>query len=372
MDIPIPHACETKEGIEAALTSPEGLRDLIIARGEASRSGEEDPRPLKTFVVLGSFYLDAYGHCIRITKGYPKAEQATAPRVMDKEEFAAWHNRILNKPPGAKVLFSFNSTEDWDPSYFPTSKTQCVSCQKTFTLEDCREVECDGGAEDVWFDAFVGKTLKEACAAIEARCDGLWTALRGHVFNKNDSKEQATARQESNEQPSGDEVVQPGDGYTFRVRQFSHGPCHADHKAVQKSREDEEQRQLLEALLQEAAFDDARLESVPFPERLANALAQETDGDPAELAGTAVYFRLTCPVFTPPLTCGILLTPAGLMVDLEGSGVHLKDIPDAERFALPSPDAPELLPIVDEIKTLLAFRKAVVKQRTRAKSANHG
>lgn len=225
---------DDKEIIEQFLNSLPELNSLLKARGEA---GYERNERMNEYCILGRFWLDTCGNCMKIVGYVPKDEFPNMPDVMAKEEF--WS--LL----GSDTTISFSMG-----SNIPDEHIECPFCGKAWRSHNCHDTVRIASTEVYPLDEFIGKTLGELKAAYAAKTDAKYFMQSGILIrndrfidlspeypdtDKNWQKDLVINERglvSEHEGITDEYVIQVGDEGYFNVWKYYHSQCHIDSVAA--------------------------------------------------------------------------------------------------------------------------------------------
>lgn len=226
---------DDKEVIERHLCSLSGLHMVLNARCNAWYQFEER---LSEYYVLGRFWLDSCGNCMKAIGYVPKEEFPDMPDVLTKDEFEFW--RLL----GNERMVSFRMSD------IPDNHIECPFCGKSWELHNCHDTVRIASTEVYPLDEFAGKTLGEVKAAYAARTDAKYF-MQSDAIIRNDRFIDLSSKYPDSDKDwergmvmnergwmserdgiSDEYVVQVGDEGFFNKWKFYHSQCHLDSVAA--------------------------------------------------------------------------------------------------------------------------------------------
>ena len=228
----------TAEGIAKSLVSLTDFQNLLTERYIAGYERDEN---LTIFYVMGNFYLDSCGNCMKadrdIKKIYP-----SIPDVLNSEEY--WKFMEENAADKQKPMIGFSMAS------IPPANIVCPVCQKSWTLEDCYDfVEYTGAdsEKNISLKDYVGKTLYDVQMIFNERTDAIYRINQPELIIRNDrfidlapNPDYADYNNENPQSPmvinrrgwvgekqgiNGNYVVQEGDDGYFNIWRYYHRAC---------------------------------------------------------------------------------------------------------------------------------------------------
>jgi hypothetical protein len=215
----------TLEGIETYLKDDlKGLNKLVEDRVEAGYTRHEH---LNEFVILGTWYLDSCGNCMRIHNDLRKAG-CSVPDVMTKAGMCSLVG-----------YFACYMSRDIPPPH-----VSCPVCQEKWTLGNSFDVKTSNDDEVMPLTDFVGKPWAAVTAALSLREDAVYEPVLD-CFIQNDkyidlrprSDYPTIKRNEKGFIGTRDEALDPkthiiekGDSGCFRVWKYFHRVCRVAHQ----------------------------------------------------------------------------------------------------------------------------------------------
>lgn len=225
---------DDKDRIEESLGSLSELNRLLKARSQA---GYQRNERLSEYYILGRFWLDTCGNCMKAIGYVPKDEFPDMPDVLTREEF--WH--LL----GDNRAVSFGMGSD-----IPDERIECPFCGKTWQSHNCHDTVRITSTEVYPLDEFIGKTLGDVKTAYAARTDAEYfmqseTLVRNDQFidlspkypdSDNDWEKgvvvNETGWMSERDGITDEYVVQAGDEGFFSVWKYYHSQCQLDSVAA--------------------------------------------------------------------------------------------------------------------------------------------
>lgn len=152
---PIP-TYDTKEGIEASLSSLVLFNALIEARYEAGYKRNER---LSEWIVLGRFILDSCGNFMKIINDrdihiVPADKYPNFPKVLSQEEL--WQFIESRKEDPTEYLTVCST-----PSWLPPAKQICPVCHHSWTVANCHDLVDTRKSKVTNLTPFIGQTIGE-------------------------------------------------------------------------------------------------------------------------------------------------------------------------------------------------------------------
>lgn len=167
----------TYQSISKSLTSYESFVKMIYARHKA---GYEDNKRLNEFVVLGSYYLDTCGNCLKaFDECRPLTRMPDMPQVLTKDEFSA----LMSTLPEDQQRFSWGFNSE-----LPPANNVCSHCGQPWTLDTCYDIRKEKNSIVFPLKDFIGKPLKTVIKWAESITDKVWRvqACDVHMLIRND------------------------------------------------------------------------------------------------------------------------------------------------------------------------------------------
>jgi hypothetical protein len=165
----------SKTSIHLSLNTYEDFETMIKER---HRLGYEKHIRLEEFVVLGSYYLDTCGNCM---KSDPRCRPLTLiphiPNVLTKDEF----NELIKTLPKDQRRFSWSFS-----SGLPPGNNVCSHCGKKWTLKTCYDLRIEHNTIDYPLNNFVGKPLSKVKKYLKSITDKSWIANQPELMIRND------------------------------------------------------------------------------------------------------------------------------------------------------------------------------------------
>jgi len=130
------------------------------------KAGYEDKKRLDEFVVLGSYYLDTCGNCLKASpECRPLNIVPTLPKVITKGEFET----IIRCLPKDKqrILWDFKNN-------LPPANNVCSHCGKPWTLNTCYNIRVENDSIVYPLKDFIGKTFKDVISWTKTIKDKAW------------------------------------------------------------------------------------------------------------------------------------------------------------------------------------------------------
>lgn len=362
----------TKESIARQLDSYATFYAVMLLRNERGHyktdgtQGEKYMR-LTPFTILGRYRSDEFGQCWRLNRAmFTDQDRAAMPAVMTDGEFHTFFEKNV-RPCITKSWYSiYEGIEGMVPAFpLPSPHIVCARCGGTWMLDQCHDIDAEGNFEDLDLSRFVGKTLREVETELSTRAD----ALRAfghplHVQNpqwvdSNVNEQWATPEERGWRDVAWDYIVQPADNTSVFCYHFYHGQCFRQLNSERVVEEETLNLEGMKQMLEETGFDDVSITRVPLPEHLRRWVAADLDESESvdEVAKAFKYYR----VETQQGSFGIAVA-AYPMLDLEGSGVSLRDLEPQLASEAP-PDFPPIVGLTGEPEQLLRLWQLMTKQR---------
>ena len=225
--------CNSKPGVIKHVKSLEDFKKHLEERKFfCSKKGER----LDEFFVLGYFYLDARGNCVKA-----KERIKGIPEVVTKEE--------LREHVGHDSFPVFLKENN-----IPFNGLKCAHCQKEWTIEDCFDTVVRQSEEIISLDKFSGKTLAEVKAIFRKRTDAVYQMDQDHLIRSDRFIDlspvyptptlywqKSVVKNEKGwmgekEGISDSYLVKGGDEGFFRVKTFYHSECNQTDLAIEKEK----------------------------------------------------------------------------------------------------------------------------------------
>ena len=352
---------DTKEGIAAQLGAYADLYSLMKERKE---QGHEHGN-LTPFVVLGRYYTDQAGQCIRLgRKIFSDDERRRAAPVMTMAEFSS----VFGNPNDGREVFEGTlGTADSFPLAPP--HLVCSRCSGIWDLESCHDIDNEGKFEELDLSPFIGKTLLEVEELLVTRTDALIKfSPHPHLQNPqwadpsidvDDEAEQTflAPEQKGWRKVTFDHIVQTGDRINPFHYRYYHGSC---FRQMQQERIAQEELAMLDEIAKVfggAGFDEVKVTKTDVPQHLRDWIASDlSEGEDLEEEIRAwKYFRAE----TKQGNFGIAVEALAFL-DLEGTGVSLKDMDPGCRIHDPAEKFP-LLTFTGETAQLLCLWQLLVR-----------
>lgn len=221
---------DTEEGILASLCSLDAFNALLDERRKAGYKRKER---MNEFYVLGRYFLDTCGNCMKIFGWVPKENFPKLPDVMSS--YAFWQFMDL-----ACAEKCWITTQ---PGEVPDSKVTCPICKKGWDIHSCHNSVIIQKNEVFSLQDFVGKTLREVMSFYTAKNDARYSMyheilIRNDRFidlspkypDPKDSYQKGVVKNEkgwvgSVEGVGDDYVIEVGDEGYFYVWKYYHSLC---------------------------------------------------------------------------------------------------------------------------------------------------
>jgi len=273
---------DTVEGIEQSLKSLDSFKEMLSARHTA---GYDRGERMNTFVVKGTWLLDACGNCMKAAREFVpkeaipdiddvltydefwdemgKYDLKVKPNVLSREEREAKDFDWLNnkRPYPTRVGFGMGSD-------IPHKEAVCPVCEKKWSIEDMHDVASISNSENITLTESVGKTLKEV-KDYYYNHDGKRMFMQSDLLIRNDKHIDLTPDPEfetlvlnkggwmkERDGITDDYVIEDGDDGYFNVWTYYHKDC---HKKFKNDREVNDFAKLFE----DAGFKDFEMEAIP-------------------------------------------------------------------------------------------------------------
>ena len=262
---------DTIEGISEYLTTLAGFNHLAKLRHEAGYIHKER---LHDFYVLGNFYLDSCGNCMRAIK---KATYETTP--------AEFYMKILGEVPKVVTTDEFrsfaksHSTEDNHPlmtfthEQFPQAHTVCSECEEPWTLENCHDVVVHHEMDNISLDEFTGMALRRVKEFFDTRPDAVYYMQKeimilnpryvdltpdeyGRAKNQNGWADSDRLIGDQELDDVDNYVIHNGDTGHFNVWKFYHQTCNRIYL-------DREEREFFVKVFEDAGIDIIDIKPIP-------------------------------------------------------------------------------------------------------------
>ena len=227
---------DTKRGVSSALTSLNGLNQLVAERRKAGYNRGER---LNYFYILnGRYSLDTCGNC-GLVEGIPKDIPCTEiPLVLSAEDFFRFLNERIgedNYPPIRTRLAD---------GTLPVSGLSCPQCGKGWSISNCYDVIVFHTNEVFPLTDFVGMTLGEVKLLYSMKSDAIYRMqsdilIRHDRFIDNSPKYPNTKDKwekgivvnkfgwvGERDGINNDYVIREGDEGFFNVWKYFHNDCH--------------------------------------------------------------------------------------------------------------------------------------------------
>lgn len=360
----------TKEGIAAQLHSYRTFYAIMRLRNRRGGYKGEEYSRLTPFTVLGRYYSDEFGQCRRLNRAlFTDSDRAAMPPVMTDDEFQEFFSRHIRP----RVTESFYSMEEgisgMAPAFpLPPPDLVCARCGRPWELEKCHDIDAEGDFEDLDLALFVGKTLREVESELAMRTDALRTfSDQLHVLRvKNpqlvdsSADEWAAPEQHGWRNVTWDYTVQAADHTTVVRYRFYHSECFRQLKGERQIEEEAANLDGIKQMLEETGFEEVHITRTSLPEHLRRWIATRLEkGENADQATEAfAYYR----VETRQGSFGIVPAAYYSLLDLEGSGVSLRDIEPQFAPEIPS-YSPSTTVFSGEPEQLLRLWQLLVKNQ---------
>ncbi|TSC62898.1 MAG: hypothetical protein G01um101448_561 [Parcubacteria group bacterium Gr01-1014_48] len=377
----------TKEGIAAELGSYASFYALMRSRDEHGRHDfedipEETTSDLTPFTILGRYYSDRRGQCVRLNRDlFTDADRNSMSAVMTVEEFQRFFEKHISERAGQKWFAIHEGSEGMGPSFsLPAPHIVCARCGGTWSLDNCHDIDALGNFEEFDLTPFVGKTLREVQTELTKKTN------KEHYFSgslpiyneqwildyiANDvlvhecrSSETGWRDKYHETNPiTWEYVVGEGDHTSLTYYSFYHGPCFQEMKRDEAEIEERENLEALRQCFEEVGFRNVVLERVELPPHVLEWAAKDLGSgeDVEDITSTLTYYRVN----TKQGSFGIICA-AFLILDLHGCGVSLEDFHLEFAEEVPE-DFPPIVGLSGETDELQKFFKLMVKQQRKAK-----
>jgi len=248
---------DTKEGIQACLTSLETLNELANARRKAYYT---DKHCLKWFMIMGRWVFDECGNFGRVGEPNLKETCPDIPDVLTREELTAF-----SKARRKDESFSYSLTE----SGVPPAKVHCAVCGKKWTIKDCHDAMTVNKDIVLPLKDHIGSTLKQLQEFLNKKEDGVyWLCSERPIRNDRFIDLTPHPKYDSlkiNEHgwvgkheglDTANYVIAEGDEASVRVFQFEHHKCYKDKKA-------DDEKKHFEEIFTAAGYNKHELKEIP-------------------------------------------------------------------------------------------------------------
>lgn len=190
----------TVEGVSKAITTLEGLNNLIKARSDAGYKRKER---MYEFYILGRYFLDTCGNFGVISKEFIPAEHIPDfPEIVDKECFwAAIETWQKKEQPDVLTHDEMHAPDfDWSANKrpypvsisigcenpIPPAHIVCPWCKKGWTIDNCYDVERRREPEEmINAENFIGETWQSIKNNFDQLGDALYVVERSIQKNRN-------------------------------------------------------------------------------------------------------------------------------------------------------------------------------------------
>ncbi len=259
---------DSKQGIEAALTSLESLNRLLQERRAAGYDRKEVLREF--FIMGGKFYLDGVGNCSKNTGVSLGSLLGAVPGVLHKDEYLS---RLARGKMSDRVGTNFKYGSD-----IPPARIVCSHCSTAWSVDHCDDTVLYHKHEVIDLKDFIGKTLGE----VKAHYASLTSAdykMQSDVLIRNDKHidrspkypgseidwEKELVKNElgwlnSQDLSTGDTpdtyVIAAGDEGFFNVWTFYHAACDREYRALETTAE-------FKKVFEAAGFKKIEIELIP-------------------------------------------------------------------------------------------------------------
>lgn len=374
----------TKEGIEAELGTYATFYALMRSRYEHGRShfgdiSEKTPENLLSVTILGRYYSDRRGQCVRLNRElFTDEDRNSMPSVMTAEEFQAFFEEHIRERVADKIVFAIHEgSEGMAPSFsLPMPHVVCAQCGGTWSLENCHDIDATGTLEEFDLSPFIGKMLREVKLELQQMTDGeYYFGGSLSIYNEQwiqhlleDGYRSAEAlgwrNKDSETNPiTWEYVVGEGDRAPLFCYFFYHGLCFREMKREEAELEERANLYALHQLFTDVGFRDVVIECVPLPDHILEWAAKDCNSgeDVEDIIAALLYYRVN----TKQGSFGIIRATYPLL-DLHGCGVSIEDFCPELAQEVPK-DFPPIVGFSGEIDELQRFFKLMVKQRRKEK-----
>ena len=256
---------DTRQGVEKALQSLEGLTELLYERHAAGYQRDER---MNEFWILGRYSLDTVGNCGKVTSGFvPKVEHPDIPDVLTRDEFWDYLKERSDSENGPMISWGAQSD-------LPLPGVTCPHCGEGWDITNCHDTVVRHLREDFSLQEFVGKTLGDVKAAYAARTDAVYR-MQSDIIIRNDRFIDLSPKYPDTDKDwqkglvvkengwvdesdgiTDDYVIQDGDEGFFNVWKFLHSKCNREDL---KSSEEKQFREVFA----DAGFKVSEVEAIP-------------------------------------------------------------------------------------------------------------
>jgi len=357
-----------KDKVEEKLNSYKDFYEMMFVRSQLDGRGK-----LTTFVVLGRYCTDSYGRCMRLNREiFTDEDRKAMPSVMTMGEFEEFFISEVKPRIGDERLRIYESVQGASlPFPLPNPRFVCAGCGGGWTLDNCHDIDNEGGFEEIDLSPFVGKTLREAQQEVLERTDAMRDFYKLAIKNPKwvdtnvpDRREcQRGWRDEETKDVtiSLDYVVQPNDSTQVHTYRFYHGSCFRQYREECLAQQNVQMKELMKDMFEGAGFKDVHITSNKLPQHmrdwmmLVDGVLEDSDKEMYEkMCDQVKYDR----VDTEQGSFGVMHGASGeAYLDLDGTGVTLRELG-------PYVEGMPFVPMTGEEDQLLRLWQLLTKAKT--------